>query len=198
METGNWHDRDDFRQYVGDSKGVFDCYSAKFRSNAAEPIAYWPNGNNRKEGNPPWNHNALIGKDNGDGTFREDEWTRLAELGSPSDLLNMSDCAQGITGRVNRSGGGKLGIHILNTETNSWIPLYFPSPNSHPNNPPNSRIGPMTPATENLQPDNYDYRRGALDFRHRNRMMAVMFDGHAAGIRNGDLVNKNVHDDLTD
>ena len=193
-DSGNWHDRDDFRDHLGQNNGVFDCRAAKFSTKATFPVAYWVNANGRINGNGAWNHNALIGLLNNDSSIRQEKWTRISEIRAPEYLINMSDCAQNVNGVVQRSGGGEMGVHIENIDTGQWEALYFPSPRNNKNNP-DDVIGPMVPATQNLQPDNYNYRRGAYDFRHKQRMNTMMFDGHAESILNGTLINKNMHDD---
>lgn len=96
---------------------------------------------------------------------------------------------------VQRSGGGKLSTRIRDISSGAWVaPVTNPNPQNY-SNKPNEYIGLIVPGTQNDQPDNYDYRLGCYDFRHNNRMMAVMFDGHAKGFVNGQLLNKNVSDE---
>ncbi|MCH2175368.1 MAG: type II secretion system GspH family protein [Lentisphaeria bacterium] len=196
FEEGDWYQRDDFTTYLKQSTGVFDCNSARYSKEASEPLAYWVNYNGRiNNQKPAWANNANLGITRPSGV-QGYEWVKLPQIGAPSDLISISDCAQGTDGIVNRSGGGQMGIVVWEDGSpgTEVVGLYFPSPRSNANTP-ESTIGPLIPATQNEVPDNYDYARGAYDFRHRNRMGAVMFDGHAESLLNGDLISKNLHDD---
>jgi prepilin-type processing-associated H-X9-DG protein/prepilin-type N-terminal cleavage/methylation domain-containing protein len=185
-----WYSKGNLGQYVFEGKDVtdyqnhefYDCATASIRTlptGEEAPViqSYWVNVNHHDGKKAPWASNSGISDKN------PISYTRFTEIMHPSMLMSIADTAQNLNGTVDAPGAFNLIPHYYDDEHAPW-----PNPGPNPWNP-DAQIGPLVPGAQNGRAS----RRGILDFRHKQGVNAVFFDGHVENLINGTLYNKNLY-----